>query len=239
MYNDLKRAEFVIENMKLHNPDIPITVYNGGQSFPHLTEMYGVEVVEGPNLWHTRVRNGSSFSVDWFDNFYGFAEKYNPEYMIFLETDVKCNHKITRDPTYDMSGPMHHTGPMENFIVYDYWVNYLNGLEPLGGWANPWMEIHQSRWPFKIHTGMGGTAFSREYFAKTKDKLHIVKQCFKDIPLWFQHDLIISCFARHCGCSIGDWKDATDVRGSMRNIDGQWYGVPYEPECALVHFYKV
>jgi len=239
MYNDLNRAEFVLDNFKLHNPDILITVYNGGDPQPHLIEKYGVELIEGPNLVSKHTRSGMSFNLNWYDSFYGLAEKYNPDYMIFLETDVKCNNKITKDPIYDVAGPMGNAGPMETLLVYDYWTNYINGLEPIGGWSNPFMELQHSRWSHRHHTGMGGTAFSRNFFEKTRDKLDIVRKCFDDIRLWFQNDLIVSCFARHCGCTLGDWQDATDVRGSMRFIDNQWYGVPYDPDCALAHFWKV
>ena len=242
MYNDLNKAEFVLENFKLHNPDISITVYNGGDTQPHLVEKYGVELIEGPNLAskHTRERKGGySFNLTWFNNFYGLAEKYNPDYMLFLETDVKCSSKITIDPIYDIAGPMHRAGPMEELLIYDYWVNFVNDLQPIGGYASPFTELNQSRWPHRFHTGMGGTAFSRTFFEKTKDKLYLVKNCFEDMALWFHHDVIVSCLARHCGCTIGDWRDVTDTRGSLRFINDQWHNFPYEPDCALAHSWKI
>jgi len=247
MYNDLKKAKFVLEGMKQHNPNIPITVYNGGQSFPELVDEYGVELIEGPNLWHNRVRStpiaattqGGSFDYRWFDSLYGIAEKYNPEYLIFLETDVKINDTITDDPEYDISGPVHMAAPFEQLIVYDYWTEYVNGREPIGGYSNPFLGLSECRWPHKFHTGMGGTAFSRNFFNLTKDKLYMIKQCFDQIPMCFHHDVVLSCFARHCGCTLGDWSEVTDTRGMLRFHNDKWYAFPYQPEKSLIHSFEV
>jgi len=242
MYNDLNRAEFVLENFRLHNPDIAVSVYNGGQSYPHLVEKYGVELVEGLNMWHTDMRCGFSFSPDWFDSFYGFAEKHNPDFMIFLETDVKTTRKIEKDPKYDLSGPLGYSTPMDSFIVYDYWVNYLNGLEPIGTFGDPFQELTHTRISHKIHTGQGTSVFSRNFFDKTKDNLHIVRKAFKDVPFHFHHDMTITNLARHCGCTVGDWEEATDIRGSIRYTNFENNEIarfPFEENCALIHGWKI
>ena len=95
MCNDERRAEFVIENFTKHNPDIPLMVYNGGNSAKYLEKKFNIELTEGPNLWHKNTRNPpGSFSYDWVEYMFNVGLNMEEDYLIFLETDVKVNRKI-------------------------------------------------------------------------------------------------------------------------------------------------
>ena len=72
MCNDEKRARFVIEGFKEHNPDIPLTVYNGGEP---VKLDYDIEYIEGPNLWHRSTRHApGSFNFHWFEMLFQMYE---------------------------------------------------------------------------------------------------------------------------------------------------------------------
>ena len=232
MYNDLPRAEFVIQGMQQNNPHIPLTVYNGGEDMSFLKTKYNINLVQGRNLWTTDTRHPpGAFNYDWFVSFFDFAKKYDPDYLIFLETDVKVNKKIEIDPTYDVAGPIFGCGFMERYMLYDFWGCYLNGL--------PFEEDRGSRWPHKLHTGMGGTAYSRNFFRTCEDRLSDVKKCYDMLPLCGYHDVIISCLARMSGCTLGDWAEASDIRGTERIIDNMWVHDSDYNKCALIHNFKV
>ena len=101
MCNDEKRAEFVIENFKKHNPEIHLIVYNGGNSAQFLKEKYDIELIEGSNLWHPKTRNPpGSFSYEWFELLFSIGLKMETEHLIFLETDVKVTRKIEKEPIW-------------------------------------------------------------------------------------------------------------------------------------------
>lgn len=233
MCNDEKRARWVIENFKEHNPDIPLTVYNGGEPCRQLVEDYDIALIEGPNLWHKNTRHKpGSFSYKWFEFLFDLHERHDPDYLIFLETDVKVNRKITIDPKYDVSGPIVRCGLLENMMMYDYWDAYLKGKD--------FHEHDHTNWPHKYHSAMGGTALSRNFFNTCRSKLGLVKECYELIPFHCYQDVLLSCFARSCGCTLGDWDEASDTRGIHRRItDTQWRYESQNNNCALVHNIKI
>jgi len=232
MCNDLPRAELVIQGMKEHNPHIPLTVYNGGSDVGFLRNKYNIELIQGPNLWHKRTRHPpGSFSYEWVVSLFDFAEKYDPDYLIFLETDVKVNRKIDKEPLYDLSGPISGCGYMEELVMYDFWGNFIR--------EQPFEEDKSSKWPHKFHTAMGATAFSRNFFNTCREKLPYVKLCYDTIPLNCYQDVLISCFARSFGCTLGDWSEASDTRGMPRYVNSEWIYTPVDMNCALVHNYKI
>lgn len=230
MCNDEKRAEFVIENFKKYNSDIHLIIYNGGRSATYLNEKYDIELIEGPNLWH--VKTGTppgSFSYEWFEFLFNIHKKYDPDYLIFLETDVKVNKKIEIDPEYDISGVCVNCGLLESIVLYYYWGEYQSGK-----WYNG-----VDNWSHKLHTGMGGTALSRNFFQKCEKNLPLVKKCYETLSFCCYQDVVITLLARHSGCTMGDWKEASDTRGTARLINDRWIGTPLDEKCALIHNYKV
>jgi hypothetical protein len=231
MCNDENRARFVIEGFKEHNPDIPLTVYNGGSP---VKLDYDIEYIEGPNLWHRSTRHPpGSFNFHWFEMLFELHEKYDPDYLIFLETDVKVTRKIAREPEYDISGVVTPNGGItDSLMVYDYWDAYIKGEN--------FHEDKYSNWSHKYHTGMGGTALSRNFFLTCKSRLGLVKQCYELIPFHCYQDMILTCFARSCGCTMGDWSEVSDTRGTLRRItDTQWRGEGCDNNAALIHNFKV
>ena len=230
MCDDIRRAEFTIENFQKHNPDIHLIVYNGGSSVKYFKDKYNIELIEGPNLWHKDTRGPpGSFSYGWFEYLFHTHQKYDPDYLIFLETDVKTNKKIENEPKYDISGVCLGCGSLERIVMYYYWGDYLLGKDFSGS----------DNWSHKFHTGMGGTAFSRNFFKKCKDNLHIVEKCYKLLPFCSYQDLMATLLARYSGCSMGDWEETSDTRGTSRIIDGRWAYESMNDRCALIHNYKV
>lgn len=233
MCNDEKRARFVIEGFKEHNPDIPLTVYNGGKPCRQLVEDYDIVLFEGPNLWHRKTRHApGSFNFHWFEKLFELHEIHDPDYLIFLETDVKVNRKIVKEPEYDVSGAVVQCGYMETLTMYDYWDAYIKGEN--------FHEDSHTNWPHKYHTGMGGTALSRNFFLTCKSKLGLVKECYELIPFNCYQDVLLSCFARSSGCTMGDWSEVSDTRGTLRRItDTQWRAEGCDNNAALIHNFKV
>jgi len=233
MCNDEKRARFVIEGFKEHNPDIPLTVYNGGESCRQLVEDYDIVLFEGPNLWHRNTRHApGSFNYHWFEKLFEIYDRHDPDYLIFLETDVKVTRKIVKEPEYDVSGPVVQCGYMETLVMYDYWDAYIKGEN--------FHEDSRTNWPHKYHTGMGATALSRNFFETCRSKLGLVKECYELIPFNCYQDVLLSCFARSCGCTMGDWSEVSDTRGTLRRItDTQWRGEGCDNNAALIHNFKV
>jgi hypothetical protein len=230
MCNDEKRARFVIENFKKHNPEIHLIVYNGGNSVEHFKNEYNIELIEGPNLWHTKTRGPpGSFSYDWFEFLFSLYKKHKPEHLIFLETDVKVNKKIEIEPVYDISGVCVGCGTLERIVMYYYWGDFLNNKDFSGS----------DNWNHKYHTGMGGTAFSKNFFEKCEKNLHLVKQCYDMIPFCAYQDLIITLLARYSGCTMGDWKECSDTRGTARLTNSGWKHESRNDNCALIHNFKI
>lgn len=231
MCNDEPRARFVIENFQKHNSDIPLTVYNGGEHV-NLVDDYDIELIKGPNVWHTKTRHApGSFNYGWFEVLFDMHSKYDPDHLIFLETDVKTNKKIEIAPKYDIAGPVVPCGYMEQLVMYDYWSNYVEG--------KPFTENRTTSWSHKYHTGMGATALSKNFFEKGRKNLHLVKECYELIPFNCYQDVLISCFARYSGCTMGDWQEASDTRGTLRLSGNSWYSEPLNDGCALIHNFKV
>ena len=233
MCNDENRADFVLENFIKHNSDIDVTVYNGGKDSSLIKEKYPkAKYIKGPNLWHKGTRHApGSFSYGWFEMLFHTYENHKPDYLIFLETDVKTTKKIEIEPKYDVSGPVVSCGYMEQLVMYDFWGNYLAD--------KPFTEDSRTEWSHKFHTGMGATALSKNFFEKTKEHLYKVKKCYETIPLNCYQDVLLSCFARHCGCTMGDWEEATDTRGSLRLVNNGWSFDRMNEKSALIHNFKV
>lgn len=209
MCDDVKRAEWVSVNFKEHNPDIPLTIYNGGLDDRHVRSRVIADRYEaGENLWHRRTRcKTGSFGYGWFEKFFGYAEDYDSDYTIYLETDVEVRRAITSAPKWDMSGPMNNAGPLAALVAYDYWGSGLTD--------GPFEELTNPT-PNKVHTGCGGTAFSRDFFSKTRPNLPLVKTAFEKIPYVFYADLMATLLGRHSGCTFGDWCEVSNVHGSYR-----------------------
>lgn len=233
MCNDEKRAKFVVENFTKHNPDIPLIVYNGGRPVGNLFEGFNIEYQEGPNLWHkfTRCPPGS-FSYEWFEKLFEVGLKMDSKYLIFLETDVKCNRKIEKEPIFEISGPTTRCGPQDEYASYDFWGGYLKGT-----------EYDQTDWKHKFHTGMGATAFSKSFFEKCVDNLKHVKEAYRLIPFHMCQDLHVTLLARYSGCTMGDWSEVSDTRGVHRrsdfNDETKWYYDGDIDSRALIHNFKV
>lgn len=234
MCNDETRARFVIEGFQKHNPDIPLSVYNGGESAPQLAFDYDIDLIEGRNLWHRNTRHPpGSFDFGWFQMLFRVAKNHDPDYLIFLETDVKTNRKIVEPPKYDMAGPVTQCGGITDMLMmYDYWDAYIKGEN--------FHEDKYSTWGHKFHTGMGATAFSRNFFEKCRPHLNLVEKCYKLIPMHCYQDLLITCFGRSQGCTMGDWSEVSDTRGTIRKkSETEWYGEAPNENCALIHNFKV
>lgn len=235
MCNDELRAEMAISTFTEHNPNISLIVYNGGNHSKHVERLiatYNFEYIHGPNLWHTKIRHPpGSFSFEWFELLFKTYHKTDCDYLIFLETDVKCNRSIKETPKYDLSGVMVGCGPLEYFLLYDFWSNYLND--------KPFEEFERTQWNHKFHTGMGGTAMSRNFFETCEKNLHLVEKCYNLLPMNAWQDVNISLLARYSGCTIGDWSEVSDMRGTMRVVHNGFIHDPLDENCALIHFYKI
>jgi hypothetical protein len=230
MCNDEKRARFVIENFKKHNPEIHLIVYNGGDSVEHFRKEYDIELIEGPNLWHTKTWGPpGSFSYDWFERLFFFYKTYEPEYLIFLETDVKTNKKIEIEPEYDISGVCVGCAPIDRITMYFYWGDYQKNKQYSGS----------DNWDHRYHTGMGGTAFSKNFFEKCEKNLPLVKKCYDILPFSSFQDLVVTLLARFSGCTMGDWKETSDTRGTARIVNNRWIHEPCNERCAMIHNFKV
>lgn len=228
MCNDEKRAKFVASNFKKHNPDIHLIIYNGGVTVDMLD--YCDEYVLGENLWHTKTRGApGSFNYDWFEFLFNLYKEYQPEHLIFLETDVLTTRKIEREPKYDVSGVCVGCGTLERIVMYYYWGDYQKNIDFKG----------TDNWAHKFHSGMGGTAFSRNFFQTCEKNLAIVRQCYDIIPFCSYQDLVITLLARHSGCTIGDWEEVSDTRGTHRLVGDRWFYEPRNDNCALIHNYKI
>lgn len=228
MCNDEERAKFVATNFKKHNPDIHLIVYNGG-TYSDIKSICD-EYIQGNNLWHTKTRGSpGSFSYEWFEFLFKKHKQYNPDYIIFLETDVLTTRKIQEEPRYDVSGVCVGCGTLERIVMYYYWGDYLkdkdfNGIDD---------------WTHKLHTGMGGTALSKNFFQQCEQNLHLVRKCYDMLSFCSYQDLILTLLARYSGCSIGDWSEVSDTRGTHRLVNDRWLYEPMNQSCALIHNYKI
>ena len=76
MCDDIGRAEWVSTNFKRHNPDIFLTVYNGGLDNRDVRARVAADFYEaGENLWHRRTRTTvGSFGYGWFEKLFTYAE---------------------------------------------------------------------------------------------------------------------------------------------------------------------
>lgn len=234
MCNDVKRAEWVSTSFKRHNPDIFLTVYNGGTDDRQVRDRVIADHYEaGENLWHRRTRCATgSFGYGWFEKFFGYAEDRGADYTIYLETDVEVRRGITSNPKWDISGPMNNAGPAAALLAYDYWGRHLRGEE---------FDENVNPTPNKIHTGCGGTAFAQNYFARTRPNLPLVKMAFERIPYVFYADLMATLLGRYSGCSFGDWCEVSNVNGSYRydECNNQIFLERSSTDTAMIHGVKI
>jgi len=231
MCNDYKRAEFTIDGFTRHNPDIPLIVYNGGEPARDLADRFDIDYREGPNMWKdiTRMPPGS-WGYEWYKYMFHEGLHMDTDHLIYLETDVQTNRKIEVDPKYDLSGPVTSCGPLCSVLAYDFWGSYLHDR----------YDEKSIVFGIKTHTGMGATAFSKNFFEKAHRNLKYVKLAEEKIPLSFYCDLNMTLLATFSGCSYGDWSEVSDNRGTFRkNDDGQWYVDPNFHSAALIHNVKV
>lgn len=231
MCNDYKRAEFVIEGFTKHNPDIALAVYNGGEPARDLPERFNIDYREGPNMWEDITRNPpGSFNYQWYEYMFTEGLKMTTDHLIYLETDVQCNRKLKVDPIWDLSGPITTCGPNCSIVAYDFWGSYLHDR----------FGEQKLDFPVKTHTGMGATAFSKNFFEKAYKNLKYVKLAQEKIPFSFYCDLMMTLLARFSGCSYGDWSEVSDTRGMIRKLsDDQWYHDSCTYTEALVHGVKI
>lgn len=226
MCNDVTRAEWVSVNFKRHNPGIPLSVYNGGvDDAATRARLVADRYRAGPNLWHSKtVSSHGSFGYGWFEEFYGLAQDTDADFTVYLETDVQVNRAIASDPKWDIAGVLSDAGPPCDRVAYDFF-----GVGP-----DPGPERR------KAHTGCGGTAFSRNYFASTRPNLPLVKKAFETIPGCFYADLMATLVGRHSGCSYGDWIEVSSVYFNGRfDDDRNLRGVPPDLGATMVHGVKI
>ena len=234
MCDDISRAEWVSTNFKTHNPDIFLTVYNGGLDDRDVRARVTADLYEaGENLWHKRTRTPEgSFGYGWFEKLFAHAESRDADYTIYLETDVDVRRGISSDPKWDISGPLNQADTAASLLAYDYWGSHLEG--------GPFVE-HLEPTPNKFHTGCGGTAFARNFFERARPHLPLVKAAFQQIPYVFYADLMATLLARNSGCSIGDWCEVSNVGGSYRFDDrtNQIFWEHSIADTAMIHGVKI
>jgi hypothetical protein len=232
LYDDEKRANFVLENFVKHNPDIPLMVYNGGSPKPYMKEKYNlVDYQEGPNWWQLYYNQEvGCFTIDWFERMFEIGLNMNSKYLIHLETDVYTARKIEKEPEYDLSGPVIGCGDLEQIQAYKFWSEYAPWQE-----GKPKLELEGP----KIHTCMGGTAFSKNFFEKAKPNFHFINKVFELTPWSSFCDVQMTLLGRYSGCTWGDWSEVSDTRGTARRRDNGWIFDPDYSKAAMTHNYKI
>ena len=119
--------------------------------------------------------------------------------------------------------------------MYDFWDAYIKG--------ESFHEDKFSNWKHKFHSGCGGTALSRNFFRELNINLSKIKKCYELIPMHCYQDLVLSCFARSVGLTLGDWSEVSDTRGTYRRLnqedESKWYFDSYYSNKALIHNYKI
>jgi len=216
MCNDFKRAQFTLENFRKHNPGISIRVVNSGGDSPepYLSHVGGIEFIDAPNLWHKKTACGTgSFGPQYFDYLFEYGLDPNYTHTLFLETDVLTNRAVTCVPRYDMSGPVNFCGPAEH-ALYD-----AVGISE-----------------YRVHTGCGGTMFSKRYFTTIKaGNYALYQKLFDAYPQHYFMDLIGTIVARLHGLTFGHWTEVSNIPQHV--IDREVKKV--NMNATLVHNYKV
>ena len=230
MCNDERRAEFVLDNFTRHNPEIPVIVYNGGKSAAYLQDKFDIDYREGINYWNNFLPGVGSFSYEWFEMIFEIGLTMKTDHLIFLETDVLTTRKIEKEPSYEISGPLIGCGDLEAIQAYRFWGEYV-----------PWKDADQERitWDHKLHTGLGATCYKKSFFEKCLSNLMWVEEAYRMMPFSCFQDLNITLLGRYSGCTLGDWSEATDTRGTMRRNGNNFYYEPFDQTKALIHNYKV
>lgn len=226
MKDDFERLDFTLFNFVKHNPEIPILVVNdGGQNPSVVTDKYSqVTLVNfSESSWVKNGGNGT-FGPEWFKRLYEYAESDSGyTHLLFLETDVLTRRTITINPAYDMSGFMNCSGPAVNKVCHSYFNLQKYGYEfnKMGGVAS------------FLHTGCGGTIYSKDFFDKTRNNLDFILDAYRTIPEYCFQDVLITILGIISGCSVGKWKEVTQMATPHFEIDG------FNPESAMIHGYKV
>ncbi len=205
MSNDLDRLDFTLKNFRKHNPNIPVLVYdNGTISSEDIAKKYDCEYKKIENIWHKKTHCGTgSFDYRWFEYMFDFGlAKDDYTHILFLETDVYTTGPITKEPKYDMAGPLSFCGPKEN-VFFEYF-----NFKELGFSFN---LNNGSR--YITHTGCGGTIYTKEFFEKSKANLPLIKKAYEEmIPYCFM-DLLITILGIISGCTVGDSEETSNLYG--------------------------
>lgn len=219
MKDDFERLDFTLFHFTKHNPDIPILVVNDGGSDPSfITEKYqSVDLINEKKCCWVKNSGNGTFGYTWFERLFHYAFADDCTHVLFLETDVYCKKKIEIVPSFDISGFMNSSGISVNKVCYAYFNLKDYGFEfnKFGG------EISF------LHTGCGGTIYSKEFFEKSLPNLHLIKNAYLQIPDYCFQDVLITILGIISGCSIGNWEELT-----------QMHYPNYNTRAALVHNYK-
>lgn len=216
MSNDFERAFFTLYNFRKHHPNIPIQVVNAGGLDPsvYLSTISNLNIKNTENLWHKKTHCGKGSFGPKFANHlfeYGMNDKY--DYTLFLETDVFTNRSIAIKPKYHMSG-------VTNFSDYKERKLYK------------YLNINDNF----LHSGCGGTIFSKEYFFEIYNKnFNFFQDIFEKFPESYFMDLILTLAARTCGLSFGHWEEVSNL--PFHFIGNQVFRG--DPNQTLVHNYKI
>ena len=230
--NDDKKLDFTLKHFKYHNPEIPVLIYNNGNTnMEPIAVKYGCEYKKIPNIWHKKTHCGvGSFNYQWFEYMFEFGLKEDGyTHILFLETDIYTIKPITKIPKYDMAGPLGFGGPNENVLVdyfdikkYNYKFNQMNNSR-----AFP-------------HTGCGGTIYTKDFFKKSEKNLFLIKKVYEEKIENCYMDLIITYLAIISNCSVGSWYDSTNIWGEyILNNENKLYEIHKTNwDAALIHKVK-
>jgi hypothetical protein len=185
MSDDMARLDFTLKHFKRTNPHIPVLVYdNGKNDASSIAYKYGYEYKKIESIWHKQTHCGAgSFSFHWFELMfaYGLADdEYT--HILFLETDVYALRTITREPQYEMAGPLMHANPVE-----------------------------LAQWGLSTHTGCGGTIYAKSFFKKCEAQLPVIKKDYEDHIENCYMDLLMTRLGTISGCTIGPWEEADHI----------------------------
>ena len=216
MRNELKGAQFTLENFRKHNPDIPVRIINGGvDCSEYVLHIDGVEIVNTTNLWHFNAASLAmgGFTPEYFDYLFEYGLNQNYTHTLYLEPDVLTNRAITIPPKYDISGPLNMCH-QNDYALYDaFGIN-----------------------EYRVHTGCGGTIYTYNYFKTVKEKGYdIYQRLYDKYSKHYYQDIIATLVARLYGMTFGHWEEVSNIPAHI--IGNQI--VPVNMNATLVHKYKI
>jgi len=215
MCNDFIKAKFTLENFYRWNPDIPIRVVNSGGECPkpYLNHIPNIGYIDAPNLWHKETHCGKgSFGPQFADYLFDYGLNENYDYTLLLETDVLTNSKITKEPKYDISGPTFLAGPSERFLYQE-------------------LNLEQN-----VHTGCGGTMFSKKYFREIKkNNYSLFNSIFEKHSKHYYMDMISTLVGRAANLTYGYWEETSNI--PFHEWNDEAFIVDYTN--TLIHNYKI